>query len=477
MKRFLCLILALLMVLPLAACGENNEGADGTGTSADGTGEAATQEFFPSVERGDNKGAIFQMIGFNQPGTWYFAEKQEAEVLNDAIYDMNQRVNDYLGVKIQYEYISSVTTGGEVFTTVSPTIASGDDAYQCCILHPYYSYNSFIGQNYAFDFYELDSLDLTQPYWNKKVIDSLAINDKAYIALGDFCSYTLNILYANKKLLKDAQREMPYDLVRSNSWTQDEFFALTSGLYADKDGDGKRNNNDVYGFAGMWDANGSAMLQAADIFVAQRNEDGMFELALDSDRLVDFYDKLYNWSKDESVYIWDFGNRGNTAKIAPFLDGHGYFTLEALGIQNLTADFDVGILPLPKYDKNQETYLHVNWGNNIVVPTTIKNTKLVGDVLEMMAYYSRTVVQQAYYDTVLQYKVSNAPEDREMVELIYNTVTYDPGIAFCDGNSGLWNLVYLACFGLTQNKPKVASYLKSHSRTAQKGLDAMFKEK
>ena len=476
MKKLLCLLLALLMVLPCAACA--NSGDDtGTDASSDAATEAETKEFFPDVKSAKYN-ETFQMIAMSRPvGEWYYAEELTNDVLNDAVYDMNQRVNDYLGVTIQYENLTNIVTGGEVFTTVSPTIQAGDDAYQVCILHPYYSYNSFIGQNYAYDFRDLTSLDLEQPYWNKTVIDQLAINDHAYIALGDFCSYTLNILYVNKNLMKNAGRDMPYDKVRNGSWTEDEFIALTKELYVDKDGDGKRNKADVYGFAGMWDANGSAMLQAADIYVATRNEDGMFELSLDSTRLTDFYDKLFTWSKDESTYIWDYGNKANTDKIAPFLDGHGYFTLEDLGTQNLSADFDVGILPLPKYDTNQENYRHVNWGNNIVVPTSIKNPSMVGDVLEMMSYYSRTVVQQAYYDTVLQYKVSNAPDDREMVELIYNTVVYDPGIAFCDGNMGLWNLVYIACFGLTQNKPKIASYLKANSKTAQRWLDDLFKDK
>ncbi len=39
---------------------------------------------------------------------------------------------------------ASVITGGEIFSTVQPTMMSGDDVYQICILHPYYSYNSFI---------------------------------------------------------------------------------------------------------------------------------------------------------------------------------------------------------------------------------------------------------------------------------------------------------------------------------------------
>lgn len=88
-----------------------------------------------------------------------------------------------------------------------------------------------------------------------------------------------------------------------------------------------------------------------------------------------------------------------------------------------------------------------------------------------------TVVQEAYYDTVLQYRVSNAPDDREMVRLIYDTVVYDPGIAFCDGNNGLFNLVYLACFGITQNTPRITSFVKSNSKSALKGLDELFKTK
>ena len=91
-----------------------------------------------------------------------------------------------------------------------------------------------------------------------------------------------------------------------------------------------------------------------------------------------------------------------------FLDGRSYFTLEGLGTQYLSADFDVGILPLPKYDAAQDNYRHVNWGNNLIVPASIRDPGMVGAVLELMAFFSEKIVQEAYYDTVLQYKVSNA---------------------------------------------------------------------
>ena len=478
-KRLLAILLALVMLLPLAACANGNE-TDGTGEQSTAPTTEAETDFFPDIAKTDYQGETLTMIGFNEPGTWYYAESMSSEqgsvhILNNTIYEMNTLVEDYLGIEIAYEQITHVTTGGEVFDAVQPTIMSGDDVYQICILHPYYSYVKFITQNYALDFQDLPDFDPDQPYWNAEVMERLSINGHQFIGLGDFCSYTINMIYANKDKLAEASRQMPYETVRNGEWTLDAFFALTAGLYAD-DGDGKRNNKDTYGFAAMWDANGSAFMQGCDIYVATRNEEDMYELSLYGDRLEAMYTKLYNWSKDESTYLWSFGNRENASVKMDFLDGGAYFTHTSLGTQYLEAEFALGMLPMPKYDTAQAEYSHVNWGNNIVLPNTVKNKEMVGEALELMGYYSKTMVQQKYYDEVLQLRVSEAPDDRDMVELIYNTVVFDPGIAFCDGNNQLWNLVYLPCFAIMENKASISAYYKSNSRSAQRWLDTLFEK-
>ena len=101
---------------------------------------------------------------------------------------------------------------------------------------------------------------------------------------------------------------------------------------------------------------------------------------------------------------------------------------------------------------------------------------MVGQVLELMGYYSKTLVQQRYYDEVLQLRVSEAPDDRDMVELIYSTVVYDPGIAFCDGNSELWYLVYLPCFAIHSGSENVTSYYKTNQKSAQRWLDNLLRK-
>ena len=479
MKRLTAFLLAALMLLSVTACGVSNEPpAENTNAA---TTEAATEgetDFFPAVEKADYDKASFRMIGFEEVGSWYYAEEYSngegnTHILNNTIYEMNTLVEEYLNVTLEYERIDSVYTGGEVFDKVQPSIMSGDDTYQLCILHPYYSYCKFITQNFAMDFNTLPDFDIEQPYWNQEVIERLSINGHNFIGLGDICLYTVNMIYCNKDLLTDANRSVPYEEVRNGAWTLDSFFALTSELYRD-DGDGKRNNTDVYGFAGLWDANGSAFMQGCDIYVATRNADDQFELSLYGDRLITMYEKLYNWSLDESTYLWTFGNRADESVIIDFLDGQAYFTHAKLDTQYLEAEFSLGMLPMPKYDTQQAQYAHVNWGNNIVMPCTVRDKDMAGQVLELMGYYSKTLVQQRYYDDVLQLRVSEAPDDRDMVELIYDTIVYDPGIAFCDGNNQLWNLVYLTCFSIHEKNANITSYYQRNARSAQRWLDNLF---
>lgn len=142
-----------------------------------------------------------------------------------------------------------------------------------------------------------------------------------------------------------------------------------------------------------------------------------------------------------------------------------YFTQNELSTQYLEATFNVGILPLPKYDVEQEEYAHLNWGDNITLPKTVKNLDMVGQALELMSYYSKTVVRPTYYDGVLQLRVSDAPDDREMVELICNTIVYDPGIAYAQENNELTSLVWITR-NIMDGKENITSAYEKLQRSA-----------
>ena len=477
MKRILSALLAgLLLISALTACATEKNPDD----TSDGTQSSKLEETedvnFPAIEKQNYNGASFHMIGWEGHSDWIFAEEyktsgQNINVLNNTVYEMNVLVEEHLGVELSFE-AAPISTGHEVYNTVYPTIMAGDDTYQFCTLEPYYDNISFITNNYALDLHQLEAINLNQPYWNRDVIDTLSIEGHAYLGVGDICKYRLAILYCNKDLMKKAGRQIPYDLVRNGEWTLDQLISLSSGLYADN-GDGQRNELDTYGLANYWDINATTLMQASGIYVAAKNTDGVFELTLYSEKLVDFYDKLYNWCKDESVHVWNYHNPDFTVD---FTDNHSYFTIADLGVQYLNTDFSTGILPLPKYDVAQKDYAHQNWGNNILIPNTVQNKDMVGQVVELMAYYCSTIVTDKYYDEVLQLRVSEAPDDRDMVELIYDTVVFDPGIAYGDGCPQLMNLIYTIHRGILEDQSNISSYYKTNEKVASKWLKNLNKK-
>lgn len=477
MKRILSTILAaLLLASSLTACaasGDTDDTAEGAGSTADTETEAS---YFPDIPETDYGGETFRMIGWSTDG-WYFAENYGVGtggegILNDTIYEMNALIEEHLGIEFEIESCGDQS----VLATIRPTMMAGDDTYQLCITHPYYDVSSFITQKYGLDFNELPDFSISQPYWNRNVMDSLSVNGRYYIGMGDICRYSVYMLYCNKSLMLDANRKIPYEDVRNGTWTLDDLVSATTGLYSDN-GDGERNNQDTYGFSALWDVGGAAFMQAGDIYVLERNEDDDYVLSMYGERLIDLYSKLLSWSKNESVYIWTFGDIGNEAKTVDFLDETAYFTMDTLGTQYLDSKFAVGMLPMPKYDEAQESYAHVHWGNNLAIPSSVKNREMVGQVLELMGYYSKTMVREKYYDDVLQLRVSEAPDDRDMVELICDTIVFDPAIAYCDGAVAISNLVYTTCLGIRGGTESVASYYQSNQKAAVKWLNKLNEKK
>ena len=470
-------LLAGSMLLSLVSCGNSAETETSLSSESASASVAETDAekvLFPDIEKQDYNGESFRMIGIREAGIWAYGEDYTSGqnlVLNDTLYEMNTTVEEYLGISIEYDYVPHITGESVVFDKVKPLIMAGDDAYQLCILPAYRNVASFVVQDCAMDFYNLPDLNFDRPYWKREVIESLKIGEHAYIATGDLCYYQVYPIYCNKDLLTKVGRKIPYDTVRNGTWTLDEFLALSTDLYADN-GNGVVDNQDTFGYTAVCDKNIDSFMQASDIYVVTRHEDGSFEFSLYNDRMTNLYDKLYAWSKNASVYMWGWGDEINRTEdvVVDFLDSRTYFTQELLDTQFLSADFDFGILPLPKYDAVQETYAHVNWGDNLVVPCTVKNTDMVSQALELMSYYSRTTVMPEYYDGVLELRVSDAPDDREMVELIYDTVVFDPGIAYCDGSTQLFNLVYLPSMCILSDQESITSYYVRNERSAKQYL-------
>ena len=116
-----------------------------------------------------------------------------------------------------------------------------------------------------------------------------------------------------------------------------------------------------------------------------------------------------------------------------FQEGRGLYRIsilkDALDMRDMEDDF--GIIPLPKYDEQQEEYVTTyQWWNAraLAVPVTVENTDRTGAVLEYFTYASHDTVREAYYDVTLAGKLARDKDSTEMLDLIFNALTADLGL-------------------------------------------------
>ena len=99
---------------------------------------------------------------------------------------------------------------------------------------------------------------------------------------------------------------------------------------------------------------------------------------------------------------------------------------------------------------------------------------MVGDVIEMLAWYSEPVCT-AFYETLLGSKVADAPEDVEMLNIVWDGQVSDAGLVFSSCSPALDGILYaLAHHTSINNKPAYATLFQENQRSAQRQLDRLF---
>ena len=98
---------------------------------------------------------------------------------------------------------------------------------------------------------------------------------------------------------------------------------------------------------------------------------------------------------------------------------------------------------------------------------------MVGDVLELLNYYSEPV-KEAFYENLLGSKVAQSPDDVDMLNIIWDTVVSDVGIITCNSSTAMDNLVYMLPKMCENGNNNFASYMRSNKRAAQGRLDKLF---
>ena len=458
-KRILALILCALMLVPaLVSC----EGGDDAGTpsgdtaaadtTAAETTAAETSEYEAPEVNYDGAEVTLAVIDYVTTGTassWVassycegFMPEQNGDILNDAIYERNQKVEEELGVKLDFFSMTSFSNAAAEFQ--KPVLA-GEDLIDFGLMNGG-GMPKLMGTDYLVELTDLD-LDLSYSWWDQGSIEEFTVFDKLHTVTGDIslnAAYAPITLFFNKALVKDFDLEDPYETVYNGSWTLDKSMEMCYAVAADLNGNGEVDIEDRFGMLFEGSTLGNMVLSSGERFTT-RDSDGVPQPAINTERTAKVLEKFIPFMEDKetnvlnSNYASGYKNVFTDLMLPMFIDDRALFynnqLLVALNLRDMEADF--GVLPTPKLEESQEKYYipySNHWATFVVVPVTNSQYDMTADVIQSMGYYSQQLVIKAYIDVTVMDKALRDEDSVAMLDIILNNRVYDIGQIFS------WNL-------------------------------------
>ncbi len=473
LKRLLALLLVAVMALSAVACATGTETGE---TNASGDTNAVTEgetAYKPDIAVKDYDCDFnFVASGSSIPKDVIAIDDMEdikAGDLETAVYERGLKLKDHLGVTLVYQDAGDWIAYA---ANVSKTVQAGEDAYQMVLTHVYQGVTELVTNNALYDIGELDSVNLEAPYWASDLMEEVKVNDKYLIGYNDFCLSAVKIVVFNKDLMSQYNLTEPYDNVRNMTWTLDKLIEMASTVSADN-GDGKWDEKDTYGISGWGWVPLISFVTSSDMKIVDRDDTDYFKLAYEnnSEKMINLIDKIMAMYDADYSYFW----KSTGGVELKFADGNSLFQLmDSTALTDFrNEDIRFGILPYPTWDESQTEYKSLNWNGIFGVPGSIKNPEMVGDVLELMGYYSADV-KVAYYEKLLGSKLAEAPDDAEMLDIIWNSQVSDVGLIACNSSTQMDALVYMIPKMCESKKANFASYMRQNGKGAQKSLDKVF---
>ncbi|MBE6658096.1 MAG: hypothetical protein E7604_06600 [Ruminococcaceae bacterium] len=426
----------LLLCAALTACGEAAQTPADTSavTAAPDITETTAQEteFLYKDDLGDMTfgGAEFRIRTIQNANVHSYVDvaEESGDVYDDSLYKRNRIIEERFDIDI------IETIAEDKSAPVRTLIQAGDDAFDLGVLRcddAMYFYTD--GLTYSIS--DIPNIDLSKPYWAGKLNESLTIDGKQYVAIGDYDINVLDLTYAlafNKQLVTDFDMESPYQLVGDGKWTMDAMLSMMTEVLSDINGDGVMDINDRWGFLSHSKQVSPNFWIGAGEMSILKDENDIPYINMTSERFVNVFDKFYTITWDAET--WFSKTSGDydvpTDNIQIFSEGRSMFMdVSFFHINNLRdMETDFGILPYPKYDEAQSEYysrVSYYWAN--IIPVTNTKLEMTGAILEALNCESANYVVPAYYDIALKTKYSRDEESAAMLDLIFENRVVDLG--------------------------------------------------
>ena len=453
-KRLTALLLCGLMLLSAAACGKGNEVADTTAAQEAATSApvadttAASEESGPVLDEWgreviednvptdlDFGGKTMNILarldtaGKNRWRVDFYAPELNGEVLNDAVYNRNALICERLNIKIN---VTEQNGNYDNFTAYSNIIQSAYTAgtHEYDVVGTYSLYGAqFATKGYFYNVLDLDQnqhLDLDQIWWNQSLREDLTIADRLYMLVGDMNTTTLTRMLAvffNQKTVSETYKDLDlYAVVNEGKWTMDYLAELISNAWQDLNGDGKADDGDFYGLVTIAPSEAyDSICAGMAIEMMERNADGNWVFSTNTELLVDKVQKAVNLYHAGNNATRFYSMDPTVTKLAEDGAHFAIFTLDK-AMEKILGDMksDYGVLPMPKYNEEQEMYHTIPQDafNMISVMGDIQDPAMISAALELMCAESYKTVTPELFNSVLKYRYMRDDASGQMLDYL-----------------------------------------------------------
>lgn len=450
-KRLLTLLICAVTLLSSASCSQNtdqgkaaqdNTSQSETQAEASDTAEqqsetepSASVQIAEKYSSYDLGGLTYTILAPDKDSHWIYsgrfnevtADSMNGEIVNDSLYERNRALEELLDVKLSVILESSTSS---IASKASKSVTAGDNAYDLVLCTMTSQADNTLKGCYL-NALELP-IDFTSPWWDQKEIEAFTYDGRLYWLCGDINigdDYACQVLFVNKRLLGDYGYELPYSKVNDGSWTIDYFETMALAAKSDLDGDGDYDIDDQWGLVECNDhikhwiySMGERMVEVdGDAFVLNVQSEHHIEVV---NRLFDFF------VTDGAGYLGNIN-----VDVTVFTSGRCLFHSTQLLVLELLRDMEdeFGILPLPKYNEEQENYgAYISNGGATAfsIPVTVASREDSAAVVDAMCGLSTDTLRSAFYDVLFSSKYVRDVESVEMLDIIFENKNYDWGVDF-----------------------------------------------
>lgn len=472
MKKLCILLLALLLAaLPLlSACGGEDAGSSAAAQSGNTDGTDPTK-VFPLAEKhfGDSTVTILTRKGrYSQQ--FVPNEEYEGSVINAAVESRNGYIEEKYGIRLEVMETSRPAT--DIVTYI--TADTNDYDLVCDAVY------SMVPQVVESYFYSLnDLLELDRPWWDQNANTYLTLSDKVFFVAGDALfsddMHTAGVIF-NKEVYAtqfEQQYGTLYDMVDKGTWTYDVMHEMAKAFARPNDEGNWGDIDAYYGIVTDGYTGATMLTNGSGTVTASKDESGNISLNVVDRRSVDAFSIVYDMLSNQNVSTYAERLKGNYPDsyfgeiTNMFLNGHALFQVAYLSTlvdmkNNALADqTDPGILPIPKFNTEQDGYfcgVNAYQSDVLGIPINVSdNLEATCYLLELLGYYSgkdsqfgENSVSSAFYETTLKLQSVTADNDSRMIDLITSSRIYDLGGIFNWGGRLIG--IYSSCLYNNQNQ-------------------------